>query len=136
MTSESSIEELLRSTYAARNQADLDATMAAFADDVVYEFNGRGTGVPSLSSQVHGKAALRPVIEDFIQKFQFSDWRVVSLLVDVNQASLHWRALVTFTQNGKSAEFDVFDMITVRDGKFIKFHQSTDTAMMMAMTAP
>jgi ketosteroid isomerase-like protein len=56
--------------------------MAAFADDVVYEFNGRGTGVPGLSSPVHGKSALRPVMQELIQNFRFSDWRVVSLLVD------------------------------------------------------
>jgi ketosteroid isomerase-like protein len=136
MTSKSSIEELLRSTYAARVRGDLDGTMAAFADDVVYEFNGRGTGVPSLSSQVHGKAALRPVMQELIHNFRFSDWRLVSLLVDGDQASLHWRALVTFPHGGKSAEFNVFDLITFRNGKFVKFHQSTDTALVVAMTAP
>jgi ketosteroid isomerase-like protein len=61
---------------------------------------------------------------------------VISLLVDREQALLHWRALVTVTAIGQAAEFDVFDLVTFRDGKIAAFHQSTDTAMIVSMTKP
>jgi ketosteroid isomerase-like protein len=135
MTSKSAIEETLRSTYAARVRGDVEGTLASFADDVVFEINGRGTGMPTLASPIQGKAALRPVMQQLVENFRFSDWRVISLLVDADQAMLHWRALVTFTQNGKAAEFDVFDVVTFRDGNYAEFRQSTDTALIMSMTA-
>ena len=70
MTSRSTIEETLRSTYSARVRGDLEGTMAAFTDDVVFEFNGRGTGLSSLASAVEGKAALRPVMQNLIEHFR------------------------------------------------------------------
>jgi len=136
MTSAASCKESLMSTYAARVRGDLEGTLAAFANDVVFEFNGRGVGAPSLASPIHGKDALRPVMREFIESFKFSDWRAVSFLTDGDKAALHWRATVTFSASGKSAEFDVFDLITFRDGKMSAFHQTTDTALLMAMVAP
>jgi len=109
--------------------------LAAFADDVVFEFNGRGTGLPSMSAEVQGKEALRPILKEFIDNFRFSDWQEVSLVVEGDKAALHWRANVTFTRNGRSARFDVFDFITLRDGKFVDFRQATDTARVQAMIA-
>jgi ketosteroid isomerase-like protein len=136
MTSAASHKESLISTYAARARNDLEGTLAAFADDVVYEFNGRGMGVPSLASPVQGKIAFRSVMRELIANYHLSNWRVVSFLADGDKAALHWRGLVTFPANGKSAEFDVFDLVTFHDGKITAFHQNTDTALLVAMSAP
>jgi ketosteroid isomerase-like protein len=136
MTSAALYKDSLMSTYAARVRDDLEGTLAAFADDVAFEFNGRGVGVSSLASPIHGKDALRPAMREFIESFKFSDWRAVSFLADGDKAALHWRATVTFPASGKSAEFDVFDFMTFRDGKISAFHQTTDTALLMAMAAP
>jgi ketosteroid isomerase-like protein len=135
MTDAAAIKDILVSTYKARVDGDVDATMVGFADDIVFEFNGRGTGLQALAAPVQGKAALLPVMRELISNYRFSDWRVITLLVDGDKALLHWRALITFAANGKAAEFDVVDVITIRDGKMATFHQSTDTAMIMAMTA-
>jgi ketosteroid isomerase-like protein len=136
MTSVALFKDSLMSTYEARARDDLEGTLAAFADDVVFEINGRGTGVPSLASPIRGKDALRPVMRELIESYKLSNWRAVSFLADGNKAALHWRALVTFPNSGKSAEFDVFDLITFREGKISTFHQGTDTAMIVAMAAP
>jgi ketosteroid isomerase-like protein len=136
MTSAALFKDRLMSTYEARARDDLEGTLAAFADDVVFEINGRGTGLPSLASQIHGKDALRPVMRKLIESYKLSNWRAVSFLADGNKAALHWRALVTFPASGKSAEFDVFDLMTFHDEKISTFHQTTDTALLMAMAAP
>lgn len=129
------IEDVLRSTYAGRVRGDVEATLAGFADDVIFEFNGRGTGRPDLGAPVVTKTALRPVMKGLIDDFRFSDWKEVALLIDGERALLHWRANVTFAGNGKSAVFDVFDSVTFRDGKIAIFRQSTDTAMVVAMVS-
>jgi ketosteroid isomerase-like protein len=46
MASAETIRKVMRSTYEARVRGDLDGTMALFADDAVFEFNGLGTGLP------------------------------------------------------------------------------------------
>ena len=51
MTDGGKIREIVRSTYEARSRGDLIGTMASFADDVVYEFFGQGTGLPGLASE-------------------------------------------------------------------------------------
>ena len=134
MTSKSSIEELLKSAYDARVRGDLEGTLAYFADDAVMEVNARGIGVPELASPLNGKAAIRPVLQQLMRDFRFTDWRTVALLVDGERALLHWKGTVTFVPNGKAATFDVFDLITLRDGKIVSLHQSTDTAMMAALS--
>ena len=132
MTNRDMIAGLVRSTYAARVRGDLDGTMVGFADDAVFEFNGRSTGLPGMAGPVEGEAALRRVMQSFIDNFRFNDWQEISLIVDGDTAALHWRATVT-TKAGKSAVFDVFDLITVRDGKIATFRQSTDTALVKAL---
>jgi ketosteroid isomerase-like protein len=135
MTSAASMKDILLSTYQARVSGDVEGTLAAFADDVEFVFNARDTGSAALDSPVKGKAALRPVMQSLIDNFHITDWKAISLLAEGDKASLHWRALVTFTSSGKAAEFDVFDLVTFREGKFAVFRQSTDTAKIKALLA-
>ena len=135
MTERATIESVIRSTYAARIKGDVDGTMANFADDAVFEFNGRGAGLPGMGVQILTKNAIRPVMQQLIDNFRFADWKEIAVLVDGNRAFLHWRAMVTSPVSGKSAEFDVFDLFTFRDGKVVALHQSTDTAMVMTLVS-
>ena len=59
MTDNQTIRTIVRSAYAAWSRGDLDGTMAAFADDVVFEFYGQGTGLPSMTGEVSGKSRRR-----------------------------------------------------------------------------
>jgi ketosteroid isomerase-like protein len=135
MTERATIESTIRSTYAARTKGDLDGTMANFADDAVFELNGRGAGLPGMGAQILTKNAIRPVMQQLIDNFRFADWKEIAMLVDGDRAFLHWRATVTSPVTGKSAEFDVFDLATIRDGKIVALHQSTDTAMVMSLVS-
>jgi ketosteroid isomerase-like protein len=133
MTESETIRKIVRSAYEARNRGDLDGTMASFADDAVFGFNGEGTGLPSMASEARGKPAVRRLIQEFIESFRFSDWQEVSFVVEGEKAALHWRANVTFTPNGRSERFEVFDFLTFRDGKIIELRQGTDTAKIRSM---
>jgi ketosteroid isomerase-like protein len=80
-----------------------------------------------------GKPAVRRLMTDFIDAYRMSDWQEVSFIVEGDRAALHWRATVTFTENGRSHRFDVFDFLTFKDGKIVDFKQSTDTASIRSM---
>jgi ketosteroid isomerase-like protein len=133
MTSRNQIEETIRSAYAARIHGDLDGVMAVFAPDAIFEFNGRGTGLQAMSSPCCDADALRATMRALIDTFRIDDWKEISLIIDGDKASLHWKARVTNTTTGKADVFDVFDMLTFRDGKISNFQQSTDTALVMSL---
>jgi ketosteroid isomerase-like protein len=135
MTDRSTIEDSIRSAYAARIRGDLDGVMAVFAPDAVFEFNGRGTGLQALSTPCCGTEVLRGTIQALIDTFRIDDWKEISLLVDGEKALLHWKGRVTNTTTGKADVFDVFDSLTFRDGKIENFQQSTDTALIMSLAA-
>jgi ketosteroid isomerase-like protein len=128
MTDSATIKSAIRGAYAARCRGDLEAVLAYFADDAVFEFDGKGTGLPEMSAPVRGKAAYRAALKSLMETFQLNDWQEISLVVEGDRAALHWRANVTFAPTGRTEPFDVVDLIACRDGKFVDLHQSTDTA--------
>ncbi len=118
-----------------RIAGDLDGVMRFFAADAVFEFNGRGTALQAFASPCHGTEALRAAMKALIDTFRIDDWTEISLLVDGEIASLHWKAHITNTVTGKADTFDVFDFVTFHDGKISNFRQSTDTALVMTLFA-
>jgi ketosteroid isomerase-like protein len=136
MTSRSQIEETIKSVYAARVKGDVEGTLKNFAEDGVFGLYGRGTGVPGLSKDAVGKASVRPVIRELIDMWRLENWKQVSLLVEGEKALHHWQAHATCIPTKKSDDFDVFDLITFRDGKIVEFRQSIDTALLMTLAKP
>jgi ketosteroid isomerase-like protein len=136
MTSRSHIENAIRSLYAARAKGDLEGTLRDLAEDVVFTFNGRGTGVEALSAPSRSKTAFRPVLQELINHWRFDDWEECCLLVDDEKALLHWTARVTYIPTNKSENIDTLDAITFRDGKIVNFFQCTDTALVASLAVP
>jgi ketosteroid isomerase-like protein len=129
------MEQAVRSLYAARVRGDLDGTMKDVAEDAVFSLNGRGTGVPAMSQDCCGKAAVREAVGQLIDAWRFDDWKETSLLIDGDRLALHWTTHVTFAPTGRSATLEAVDMITFRDGRIVDFRQSTDTAMLMSLAS-
>jgi len=126
-------KQAVRRCYAARVAGDLDGTLACFTEDASFQINAGAIGLAGLGDRVEGKAAVREAIKELIDNFKFTDWTEVSFLVEGEQAALHWRANVTFVPNGRTAPFEIADVIQIRDGKIAHLFQSTDSAMLKAM---
>ena len=135
MNNAEQFKQLMRRCYAARAAGDLEGTMAAFADDASFELNAGAVGVPGMGERISGKVALREMMKELIANFRFSDWTEVSFVADGNRGALHWRANVTFTSNGRSAPFDIIDILSFRDGKIASMLQTTDSAKIKLMLA-
>jgi ketosteroid isomerase-like protein len=135
MASADQLKTTIRKLYAARVAGDLSGLTAEFADDVMFEFNGKGADFPGLSGPVSGKSEVAKAMEGLFDAFRFHNWRERSLIVEGDRAALHWHAQVTFTPTGHSDDFDVMDLFTFRDGKVVELRQSTDTAQVKTLVA-
>jgi ketosteroid isomerase-like protein len=134
MASRNDIEATLRSAYTARKAGDLDGTMKHFADDVVFQLNAGS--IPALAAAAVGKAAATQAMRELIATWRFDNWQMISLVADGDTASLHSKVRVTCVPTNKTAELNLIDHVTFRDGKIAKFYQSTDTAQIAALATP
>jgi ketosteroid isomerase-like protein len=134
MTDRAHIAKVIGAIYEARVAGDAAGTVKDFADDGVFTMNARGV-VEGLGDPVVGKMALKSQIQTFIDTWKFDDWKQVSLIIDGEQAVLHWRARVTHKGTGKSEVIDCVDVVTFRDGMIADYRQNTDTAMMMRLAS-
>jgi len=133
MTSRTQMEQIIRSLWVARLKEDVNQTLKDFAEDGVFGLNAQALDA-SLET-IKGKPAVKATLQNFFNLWQLDDWKEVDLFIDGEKAMLHWRARATFTGTKKSALFDVYDVITFRDGKIVEYRQSTDTAKMMSLAA-
>jgi ketosteroid isomerase-like protein len=97
----------------AFNREDLDAVMAYFADDALYdEFDGK---------EARGKAAIRAA---FVPQFRgdFGRMRFVTedLFVDVESGKALIRWLCTLERGGRKRGWRGLDLLHFRDGKVIE----------------
>jgi ketosteroid isomerase-like protein len=135
MTSRSQIESIVKSLCEARLRGDLDGVLKDIAADARFSLNGRGTGVQALGAPCQGMAAIKPVIQQLIDTWRFDRLEQVELMVEGEKAVVHWRADVTCIPTGKSAPFEIVDLITFRDGRIVDYQQSTDTALIMKLAS-
>ena len=112
MTHAELADHVLRFTEAF-NREDLDAVMAYFADDALYdEFDGK---------EARGKAAIRAA---FVPQFRgdFGRMRFVTedLFVDVESGKALIRWLCTLERGGRKRGWRGLDLLHFRDGKVIE----------------
>lgn len=135
MTDRMHIETKVKALWDARLKEDVEGTLKDVAEDAVFEINARGTGVPGLSAPVVGKAAIAEALRELFAAWDFKDWRTVDFLIDGEAALVRWSARVVCTPTGKSDTIDCYDLIKFRDGKIVDYRQSTDSAMLMKLSA-
>jgi ketosteroid isomerase-like protein len=115
---------------------DVEGTIKDFADNSSFIVNAKGMDIAGLGEPSVGKPAIRQALSALVDSYRFEGWRVVTLLIDGETASLSWQARVTCLPTGKSETFDGVDIVAFKDGKITSFRQSTDTAMAKKISTP
>ena len=113
--SAAALASLTRALTAAFNRDDLDAVMAFFADDALYdEVDGKRS---------RGKAAIR---DAFVPQFRGDFGRIRFDEEDVFVDAAAGRALISWTctleRDGKTHAWRGLDVLHVRDGKVVEKH--------------
>lgn len=128
MTDRQTIENLLEEFYAARVRGDLAAIGNLFAESADFQIAGSDRASP-LPVSVRGKPGILALMQNMISAFELSDFNVLEMLIDGDQAAVRWHATVYHTKSRQMFRTELADFITINAGKIASFIEFLDTAL-------
>ena len=126
------IEAVLHAAYAARKSSDLEGVLRHFAPGAVFSLSG-STAASPVPMVATGMAAIREVMRRLMEGFEFKNIEFVTMLVDGDQAAVHWHVQVKALGTGLEAETDIVDLVRFDGDKIASFRQFADTALINHM---
>jgi len=120
MTDRAEIERLLRQLHEARMEGDLPGLLSTFADDVRFRIAGASDGKP-IAINVRGVAQVRSWMAVMVKSFSLTDYRLLSLLVDGDQAAAYWQVTTQSRITGLDVPTELVDLLEVKDGKIVSY---------------
>jgi ketosteroid isomerase-like protein len=135
MTDRGTIEALIDRCYAARQKGDIEALMAAFDPDAVFELAGSKELVPAAEA-ARGHQNIRAAMTGLIAVFDFMDRDIISMVIDGERAAVHSRAKIKFVPQDRTFTTDLLDSFHFKDGKIVELLEFADTALIRDLTSP
>jgi ketosteroid isomerase-like protein len=120
MTYRIEIERLLRELYAARAKGELDGVCRTFSNDAKFRIAGASHSSPVAITAV-GMDEIRSWLALLIKTFQLEDQTILSMIIDGEQAAVHWRARVYSRITGTTVSTELVDLLQVRDGRIASY---------------
>jgi ketosteroid isomerase-like protein len=121
MTERVEVERLLLELYAARLRGDLAAVCATFTNDARFQVAGASSTASPVAMAATGVSEFRPLLAIMIKSFKLSEQSVLTMLVDGQQAAVHWRAKVYSRITGTTVQTELMDLVHVRDGRIASY---------------
>jgi ketosteroid isomerase-like protein len=116
------IERLLRALYAARLSGDLEAICRALSSDAQIQIASARLASP-VAIEAAGIEKFRPLLALLIKTFKLGDLAILSMRIEGNQATVHWRANISSRITGAAILTDLIDVVEVRDGRIVNFDE-------------
>ena len=120
MTNRLEVERLLRELYAARLAGDLDRVCRTFTDDARLEIAGASYATP-MAIRASGLAEIRTWLALLVKTFQLSEQEILSMIIDDDDAAVHWRSRIRSRITGVSVLTELVDVIRVREGRITSY---------------
>ena len=114
MTSRGEIETLLRSLYAARIRGDLGGAVDTFAPGAKFEIAG-ASETNSISVIAVGMDEFRPWLAAMIKTFSLTNHAILAILIEGENAAVHWRARVHSNITGKNGMIEFVDLVHIEN---------------------
>jgi ketosteroid isomerase-like protein len=128
MSERARIEALLRGIYAQRSAGNMDGIMASFGPDPSFRLAGDEIlGV--LTTEVKGRDALRQMMQQLVDAWDWTAFEVDSILVDGSRVVVHSKGTMRFVPTGQKFVTETLDLLTLADDKIVDFLQFCDTHM-------
>ncbi len=128
MADKAARETVIRDIYDARMRGDIDGILRHTADNV--EFSIAGCGASSaIPCSVVGTDALRGVLGQLVSAFEFSNGRVLDLMIEGDRAIVRWSVQVRSPASGEEAQTELVDLIQFADDRVSSYRQYADTAL-------
>jgi ketosteroid isomerase-like protein len=114
MMDRAEFEQLLRRLYLARANGDVAGLCGIFAEDAEFRIAGSSDGKP-IAIAARGMGEVRAWLTVMVKTFRLSNQRVLSILVDGEDAAVHWQANIHSRVTGAVVATELVDLIKVRD---------------------
>jgi len=111
---------VLRQLHTARVGGDLAAVLATFTDDLSLRIAGASDGKP-IAISAHGISQARPWLSMLVRSFRLTDYTLLSLLIDGEEAAAHWQVRIHSKITGTVVPTELVDLVQVRDGKIASY---------------
>ena len=131
----SKAEELVKGVYGARVKGDVNEVMKFTDPDIVLEIIGSNEH-SKVAVAIKGADTVRHTLSVLSENFEFSNFEILTMLVEGDNIAFHWRAHIRNPKTGKAAESEVMDFWTVKDGKVASIRQGVDTALADWLASP
>jgi ketosteroid isomerase-like protein len=120
MTDRGDIETLLHGLYAARVKGDLSGVLDAFGPHAKFEILGASNATP-ISVIALGIDEFRPWLTLMMKTFRVTDHVTLSMLMDGENAAVHWRARVGSKITGAAVLTEFVDLIRIEGGRIASY---------------
>jgi ketosteroid isomerase-like protein len=121
MTERVEIERLLLELYAARVRGDLAAVCATFTNDANFQVAGASSNASPISMKAVGVQEFRPLLAIMIKSFKLSEQTILAMLIDGEQAAVHWRAKIHSRITGTTVLTELIDVVAVKGGRIASY---------------
>jgi ketosteroid isomerase-like protein len=118
--------ELVRQVFDAFNRGDVEQAMALGDPPPEYEFVPSGVLIPDLSSVQRGPEGARRLAEAFLGEFEDPQFEVHELIDAGDQVFVSATLRGRGKQSGVETSWDVWNVLTVRDGRIVRGLGFTD----------
>ncbi len=123
------LEETVRSLYRARYEGLADEYLEYFAPDARVSVHGNPALNPGAGMRI-GHDSIRRLLADLHRMNRYLSYHIDDIVVDGDIIAVHWRAELAFLDSGKGGEFEVIDLMRLRDGLIVELHHYYDTGSM------
>lgn len=123
------LEDTIRSLYRARYEGLADDYLKYFAPDARLWVHGNPALNPGAGLRI-GHDSIRRLLADLHRMNHYRSYHIDDIVVDGDIIAVHWRANLDFLDSGKGGEFELIDLIRLRDGLIVELHHYYDTGSM------
>jgi ketosteroid isomerase-like protein len=134
MASREAMIETINRAYDARAKCDLDAVMAAFHPDAVFELKGDKDEL-EVAGAAEGHPDVRVAMAGLIENFEFIKRDIVAEMVEGDRVTIHSRVQIRFVPKDVVVTTDLLDSYRFEDGKIIELIEFADTALIKRLVS-
>jgi ketosteroid isomerase-like protein len=128
------LKKIVADAYEARTRGDVDGTMQYFAEDCSFHIAG-SPALGSMCQKIHGSAALRPLMEALITRWDFSGLRTTDMWVDGNTVIARRSGPIRDVATGDVSDTTFVDLISFHNGRIAAFEEFVDTHLIAGLLA-
>ena len=126
MSGRNDVEALVRAIYEQRKKGDIEGIMAGFAPNAQFRMAGSSALAP-MTTAVRSQAPLRALMEQLIASWDWTDYKVDTVLVDGNRVAVYSKGTMHYGPDKYPVTTETFDLLTIEEGKIVDFVQFCDT---------